>query len=904
MSKPLTLNDWMDRIAGFEDRPAVIALQKDGRRQFSFEQLDTQSRRFASGLISRGITQSERVAFLCGSSPQWIVACLGTIRAGAVPVPLDVQFDDESLQHVLRDSEPTLILTDKRRMERLRNLQLEQSADIFRLDADNGEEVESSDGSWQQLLGDRDNDLPEASPDDPAVLFYTSGTTGPPKGVPLTHRNIATQIDVLLNAGIVDDDDRILLPLPLHHVYPFVVGMLTPLARGLPLVLPYSLTGPQMIRALNEEDVTLVIGVPRIYRALYDGIVANVESSGRIAGSVFRLALGFSSCLKRWCGLSAGKWLLRPLHRRFGPRLRTLASGGSPLDDELARRLEALGWQVAIGYGLTETSPLLTLMVPQESKIGTVGRPIANVELRIDDVEEEVDTGSKNGRTVGEIVARGPGVFGGYRNLPDKTDDAFTDDGWFRTGDLGWLEDENFLHVVGRKGTLIVTEGGENVQPGDVEEAYSAHAAIREAGVLMRDDQLVALIVPESSEIGGDNLNDTMQRAIDEAGRDVPSYQRLSDFRLTREALPRTRLGKIQRHKLQKRFEQAGEDETQQTAEPMSIEEMASDDRALLNDPAAQRTWNLLADKFADQRLTPDSSMRLDLDVDSLEWMQLSMAISREAGIELEEEAIGRIEAVRDLLEETIEAAGGDQETANASPLEDPEAALDEQQLKHLQPLGRVASLLSRTMFAVNRRLMKLAFRLRIEGSTQWPDGPIVIAPNHTSYLDAPTIAAALPAGRLQKTWWAGWTGTLFSNPLMRWFSRLGQVVPVDPARGPAASLALGASVLQREYHLVWFPEGERSKTGELIEFRPGIGLLLEHQPAVVVPVAILGAHQALPRGRWFPRFRQITVRFGDPLRTDEIEVSDNDQTHAQIAATIHEAVEQTLQRTTKDLQR
>jgi long-chain acyl-CoA synthetase len=141
-------------------------------------------------------------------------------------------------------------------------------------------------------LADTPTQLPETSPEDEAVLFYTSGTTGPPKGVPLTHRNIAIQLDVLLNADLVNDGDCLLLPLPLHHVYPLVVGLLTPLARGLSIVLPFSLTGPQMVRALNEGGVTIVIGVPRLYRALVDGIVEKAESSGRIAKASFCLATG------------------------------------------------------------------------------------------------------------------------------------------------------------------------------------------------------------------------------------------------------------------------------------------------------------------------------------------------------------------------------------------------------------------------------------------------------------------------------------------------------------------------------------------------------------------------------------------------------------------------------------
>jgi long-chain acyl-CoA synthetase len=269
--------------------------------------------------------------------------------------------------------------------------------------------------------------------------------------------------------------------------------------------------------------------------------------------------------------MRAGKWLLRPLHQQFGARLRVVASGGSPLDDELAWKLEALGWQVAIGYGLTETSPLLTINPPGKAKIGSVGRAIEHVELRIQH-GDDVDGDPGTDRSPGEILARGPSVFGGYRNLPDKTDQVLTDDGWFHTGDLGFLDDDGFLYITGRKGTMIVTESGENVQPDEVENAYAKHSAIREIGVLGQDGQLVALIVPERGEVGGGDLVQAIEQAVETQSRDLPSYQRLAEFRLTRESLPRTRLGKIQRHKLRERFRQAAEDGDDQAASPVAIE--------------------------------------------------------------------------------------------------------------------------------------------------------------------------------------------------------------------------------------------------------------------------------------------------------------------------------------------
>ncbi len=356
---------------------------------------------------SRRSSSGESVVLLAENRPEWIAAVLGVIRAGAVAVPVDIQFGDDDLAHVLRDSDARAVITMKPRVARVQASHPPRQARLIVLDADAEEER-----SWLRLLTKETTELPVVSAHDPAVLFYTSGTTGPPKGVPLSHGNIASQVEAIGALGVITGADRVLLPLPLHHVYPFVVGMLTPLSIGVPLVLPFSLTGQQLLRALQEGDVTAIVGVPRLYSALYAGISARVESSGRIARRLFGHFLRLSSFLRASLGVRVGKTLFGSLHQRFGQNLRLLASGGSALDPALAANLESLGWEVAIGYGLTETSPLLSINLPADYRPGSVGKVFPGVEVRID--------------AAGEIQARGPNVFAGYRNLSEQTAHAFT----------------------------------------------------------------------------------------------------------------------------------------------------------------------------------------------------------------------------------------------------------------------------------------------------------------------------------------------------------------------------------------------------------------------------------------------------------------------------------------------
>jgi long-chain acyl-CoA synthetase len=868
-----TLKTLTGALAERGERPALLALQKEEVECWSYRELARNVRRLAGGLGEAGVNRGDRVAVLAGNGPEWVASSLAVVEAGAVVVPLDVHLGDETLAHALNDSGARLILTTTKGAERLERLDdVDPGPDPVLLDA-----AADNERSWQRLMSDGGggSELPEAEPDEVAALFYTSGTTGRSKGVPLTHGNIAFQLNTLVEAGLVTGEDRVLLPLPLHHVYPFVVGMLTPLAIGLTIVLPYAMTGPELVRALREESATLIVGVPRLYEALYSGIEERSQSGGRIAAKVFQVSVSLSTLLRRRAGLRAGRVLLRPLHQRFGPKLRVLASGGAALDPDTAQKLEGLGWQIAIGYGLTETSPLLTLNPPGTPKLGSAGRPIPGVEVRIDpsampDESEQSEGRTDEPREEGEILARGPSVFSGYRNMPEETDKVLTEEGWFRTGDLGYFDEDGYLYVTGRASTLIVTEGGKNVQPEDVEEAYLESPSIREIGVLQKENRLVALIVPEPGEVRQrGEIGETIREAVNERSRRLPSYRRISDYAITREPLEYTQLGKLRRHVLQERYERAekGEEGPESTPGPIPPEEMSGEDRALLENPPARGVWDWLADRYPEERLTPHTSLELDLDIDSLEWVNLTMEIGQRVGVELDEEAIDRIETVRDLLGEVVEQAEVGASAAGLSPLEHPEVVLDDRQKRLLRPLGKVESVASRGMFALNRAVARGAFRLQVEGAERLPrKGPFIITPNHVSYLDSFAVAAALDYRLLRQTYWAGWVGAAFGNPLSRLISRLAQVVPVDPQRAGASSLAFGAAALQRGKNIIWFPEGERSPTGELQTFKPGIGMLLDHFRVPVVPVFIHGTQKAMPPGRYLPRPRPVTVVFGESL--------------------------------------
>jgi long-chain acyl-CoA synthetase len=851
-----------DVFAGLTGHGARQVICKPPEQAWDYAQLDRRARRLAHCLINAGVARGESVTLLAGTSPEWFAACLGAIGAGAVVVPLDEQLNDEVLEHVVKDSASRFVFTTLDGAERLRRLGADVTA--IPLDAD--------DPRWRAFAADGPV-LPELAPDDPAALFYTSGTTGKPKGVPLTHANLAFQLRTIIAANLVKEHDRLLLPLPLHHVYPFVIGLLLPLSLGLAVIIPRALTGPHVVEAIREERVTAVVGVPRLYSALYSGIEAQARAKSRLAGGLFTASAGISTWLRRRLKLRVGRAVLRPLHRQFGASLRILACGGSPLDPMLGYQLEGLGWDLAIGYGLTETSPLLTLDLPGKVRMGSVGLPVPEVELRIDPNALPSDSSSKHGREQGEILARGPNVFAGYRNLPKATQEAFTANGFFRTGDLGYFDADGYLYVTGRKSTLIITAGGENVQPDEIESAYMEQPTIREIGVLQQGERLVGLIVPEADMIKGKDSEAAVRAAVDKGSKRLASYQRISRYAITHEALPRTRLGKIQRHLLPGRYKAALQEQAGAGATgPLAVEDMSDQDQALLENAAARQVWQWLGERYPKLRLTPDSNLQLDLGVDSLAWLDLTMAIGQRFNLELDEQMAARVETVRDLLSELSGRVASERKLDQARPLEHPEQVLTESQRRWLEPQGRWARWGASGLYYFNRALMRGLFRVRAQGLDHLPaTDPIVLAPNHVSYLDAYAIAAVLDLARLRRTFWGGWVGVAFNSRLKRAFSRMAHILPIEPQRAALSSLAFGALVLKHGQNLAWFPEGERSPNGELLPFKPGLGMLLDHFDVPVVPVYIHGSFQALPRGRFWPRLTPITVIFGAPFEPNDL---------------------------------
>ncbi|MBI3454084.1 MAG: AMP-binding protein [Rhodospirillales bacterium] len=870
--EPETLQTLVAALSARGGQPAIVSVVGGATTALSYAELGEHALRLAAGLRADGLKPGEPVVLFGPNSADWIIVRLALGAAGAVAVAFDDLSSDAEIAVLTPDSKARRIFAAAAHVPRLRALAAGASLDIRRLD-----DARADAPHWSALIAANNDALspissPPISPLAAAMLVYTSGTTGTPKSFYLTHANLMANVRALRGENIVAAGDRALLPLPLHHVYPLTVGCLTALALGATIVLPEAVTGPQIVAALKAGRASVMVGVPRLYAALLSGIEGRVAARGAFAARLFAALLDLSVMVRRRFGVRIGRTLFARLHREFAPELRLLASGGAKLEAAIIWRLEGIGWEVLSGYGLAETASILTCNRRGRARIGSEGRPLPGAELRVADPDAA---------GVGEIEARGRQVFAGYRRQPVGDPDPFAPDGWFRTGDLGFIDADGFVHIVGRAKEMIVLGGGKNVFPEELEKVYGQSPYVKEIAVLEQAGALVALVVPDLEAIPASRsvrIDDVLRVGLSELSRRLPSFQRIAGYAIAREPIPRTRLGKPQRFRLGEIYARTKAGATAATAAPLSAA-----DRAMLDASPAREIWAWLGKRYKGKSLFLDMSPQLDLGIDSLEWVTMTLELAERFDVHFSEEDLGEIGSLRELL-----VRAGVRRTRPAAAAA-AIGALTPEQETWLEPPGPGYRSLGLALYGIDVALMRLVFRLRVDGRENLPTaGPYIVVANHLSDLDPLALASAMGLRRLQNLWWSGDGGRLFDRRAGRALARAAHIFRADD-RAPAATLAYADAVLAEGRALAWFPESWRSPDGALQRFLPGIGHILLRRPVPVVPVRITGTFEALPRHRRLPRPTPISIVFGPAI--DPRTLGGGDATAQAIADALHDVI-------------
>jgi long-chain acyl-CoA synthetase len=794
-------------------------------RIWTYADIGEQVPRVAHRLRDEGVQPGDRIIIWAVNRPEWSISFLGALWAGAVVVPLDYRTTDELAMKVAAQTGARLVLASTPTLKAASRMELPVLTVESLVDhARTGPKLPR----------------PDVDPDSLAEIVFTSGTTGDPKGVMLTHRNIATNAESLRSVVPIGPETRLLSILPLSHMYGLNPGLLAPLIAGTSVVYPTSLQPPVLARTFREQRVTMLLAVPQVVKLLTNAVERRVDATGKRA--TFERLHGMA----RHLPMPLRRILFRPVLSRFGGALRYLAVGGAAMNPTIAQRWEEMGVSSLQGYGATETSPVVAFTRIEHNKIGTVGEVIPGVEVRI--------------TRDGEILVRGPNVFKGYWERPDATA-AVLEDGWYHTGDHGILDDEGFLTLQGRKKDMLVMPDGTKVHPDDVEQVLIRDARVRDAAVVGLekpggDIQVHAvMILQEGADAAG---------VVRETNTRLGGHQQIRGFSIwPDDDFPRTPSMKVRKPEVLAWAEAGAETAPPpHTAEPVAA---AS---------AVERLVGQL-EGVPQELIGPDARLSSDLGIDSLGRVELLSLIEEDLGVYIDD---GELDP-----EETV---GGLQARVDASA---GEAVADEGIFGW--PLNPVAGALRiGIQQGIINPLLALFYRRRVSG-LEHLEGlapPVMFTPNHHLHNDNAIILCAIPLRLRWKLSVAAALDGIYKSRFRGFMATLiGNAFPLARTGAVRRSLDLLGARLDRGYSVLIYPEGMLTVGGPLQEFKSGTGLVAVHGAVPVVPVKLrVHTPGRIDRETGGTGWRgDVEIVFGTPLRFG-IDVDPNQAT-AEIRAAV-----------------
>ncbi len=497
-------------------------------------------KKVSSWLLSLGLAKGDKVIVSGKNSVAWAVTYMAVLYMGGTIVPLDNSLHDEDFIKLAKFSDSVVLIADSDRMSRVAS-----SLDM------KGYGCLESGTQWQDVMTVECEEKEGYDPveEDVAAILFTSGTTGTPKGVMLTHKNLCSDIYIAQSCMNIYETDVFYAILPIHHAYTMLAVFLEAFGVGASVVFGKKLVVSQMLRELKEGKVTMFLGVPMLFNKLYAGIINGVKKKGPVVYGLIRAMMGVSGFLKKAFNFQGGKKMFSFLLKKVSlDTNRICICGGGPLPSTTFKGFNELGINFVQGYGLTETSPITHLNPIYAFKVESVGKTIAMTECKIVDPDSEGN---------GIIYIRGPQVMKGYYKNQEATDEILDKDGWINTGDVGHLDSENYLYLTGRAKSIIVTDGGKNVFPEEIEDKFQLYDEIEQICIIgyitdkaLKAEGIRAVVYPSKTlRESGDKKKseDTITSIIAEVNKELQPYKKITMVTVTDEPLEMTSTKKIKR---------------------------------------------------------------------------------------------------------------------------------------------------------------------------------------------------------------------------------------------------------------------------------------------------------------------------------------------------------------------
>lgn len=791
-------------------KTAIIA----GNRYISFNEMLRRISHFAQHTPQQ---KGAKTIILAENREGWIYAHYSIWHNRGISVPVDAGSTAQDLAYILKDCQPDCIWTSVKKLDTVRMAIKLTGNDLPVLLIDDFEQAEIPE-ECQPAQIDYDSA-------DTAVIIYTSGTTGSPKGVMLSFGNMMANIDsVSKDVHIFNSERRSIVLLPLHHVLPLQGCVVAPFVSGGGVAIAPAMTGTDIMDTLQRGKVAVMIGVPRLWATLSRGIKTKIYANI------------FTRSLFKMCRALQWRWLSRliftSVRQKMGGHITYLVSGGAALDRDVALDLKAMGLDVLEGYGMTETAPIIAFTRPDDIHPGSVGLPLPSTKVMLKQ---------------GEICVKGPNVMQGYYNRPDETAAMFDDEGWLHSGDLGRFDEKGRLYITGRTKEIIVLSNGKNINPSEIEAKLEVHEDIvKEVGIIQDGDMLKAIIVPQPAWANGrddEELEEALkQQLLEPYNQEAPSYKRLMSLFVYHGELPRTRMDKLQRFKLPA-LVTAGK-HTDASQKPRIVEPSFPEYRVIKQYIQQEKKV----------RVRPTDNLDLDLQLDSLDKVGLQGFLEQTFGMDITAEKIASFRNVLEMAEHVA-----DYKTRIEVESIDWSKILKDDSTQRLQLPDAWADDLF--LLGLFKGLAKLWFRLEGHNADNIPaTGPYILAANHQSYLDGMFVMAYNHRSNVRKTFFFAKQAHV-KHPYAQWMAKRHNVIVMEPTNLKTSIQRMGEAIKQGK-SIIIFPEGTRTVTGEVGEFKKMFAILSKELQVPIIPCSIHGAYEAMPKHSKFPRPLKVTVNY------------------------------------------
>ena len=803
------------------NKTAIIASDK----RISFSEMQQHIQHFAH--VS-GQQAKEKTVIFSENRTGWIYAIFSVWFCEGIAVPVDAMSTVEDVAYILRDCQPERAWVSGRTADVMRRAIAEAGISTSLLVIDDLEDSETLDSPvGLDIPAVRLDQLFVRDEERTALICYTSGTTGTPKGVMLSFRNMFANVhSVSEEVRIYHSEARTLILLPLHHVLPLLGTLVAPMMLGAGVIICPSMAAPDIMATLQTGEVHIIVGVPRLWQTIYNGIKRKIDASA-VTRLLFRLC-------ERVGSLRFSRFVFKAVQKKLGGHLEFCVNGGAALVVEVAAGMKTLGLDLLDGYGMTETAPVISFTRPGELVPGSVGKAMPSVEVKLVD---------------GELCAKGPNVMQGYYNRPEETAEVIDSDGFIHTGDLATIREDGRIFITGRTKEIIVLSNGKNVNPTEIEQKLERHEdKVKEAGVCPDGDKLCAIIVPDEQWANGksdEELEQMLKREVIEPyNSGTEPYKRVLSVRVAHSELPRTRMEKLQRYKLLELLSSPAPD--------IHVKP--------IDDAPESEEYRIIKQYIEEEKrveVHSTDNLETDLALDSLDKVGLQSFIEQTFGMTLTAERLSLFRDVRELA-----AFVGETKTRVEVEKADWATLLHGDTSNVMLPrTGWITHVLASS----GRGLSRAYFHLKGSGMENLPeDGPFILAPNHQCYFDGVFVISFLSRKMLSETYFFAKRDHV-KNRFAQFMARRNNVIVIDDKNLKESIQTLG-EVLKRGQRVIIFPEGTRTTTGALGPFKKMFAILSRELDVPVIPVAISGAYKAMPKGRHLPKRVPVEVKFLPPV--------------------------------------